>query len=125
MAEITAAMVKQLRDETQLPMMDCKKALQRVRRRHGSRQADAPRGGQEVHGQAAGPQTDDGRIGDLRRALTAGRRDRRVAVRVGPGGRQRRVRSNWPTIWPSNWPPAPAPRRPKNCGPSPRPASRA
>ncbi|MEM9354160.1 MAG: translation elongation factor Ts [Planctomycetota bacterium] len=27
MAEITAAMVKQLRDDTQLPMMDCKKAL--------------------------------------------------------------------------------------------------
>ncbi|TWT47342.1 translation elongation factor Ts [Botrimarina hoheduenensis] len=27
MAEITAAMVKELRDETQLPMMDCKKAL--------------------------------------------------------------------------------------------------
>lgn len=27
MAEITAAMVKKLRDETQLPMMDCKKAL--------------------------------------------------------------------------------------------------
>jgi len=27
MAEITAAMVKQLRDETQLPMMECKKAL--------------------------------------------------------------------------------------------------
>jgi len=28
MAEITAAMVKALRDETQLPMMECKKALQ-------------------------------------------------------------------------------------------------
>lgn len=28
MAEITAAMVKSLRDETQLPMMECKKALQ-------------------------------------------------------------------------------------------------
>ena len=27
MAQITAAMVKELRDETQLPMMDCKKAL--------------------------------------------------------------------------------------------------
>jgi len=27
MAEITAAMVKQLRDDTQLPMMECKKAL--------------------------------------------------------------------------------------------------
>ncbi|MGL4512543.1 MAG: translation elongation factor Ts [Lacipirellulaceae bacterium] len=27
MAEITAALVKELRDETQLPMMDCKKAL--------------------------------------------------------------------------------------------------
>ena len=27
MAEISAAMVKKLRDETQLPMMDCKKAL--------------------------------------------------------------------------------------------------
>jgi len=27
MAEITAAMVKQLRDETRLPMMECKKAL--------------------------------------------------------------------------------------------------
>ena len=28
MAEITAAMVMKLRDETSLPMMDCKKALQ-------------------------------------------------------------------------------------------------
>ena len=28
MAEITAAMVMKLRDETGLPMMDCKKALQ-------------------------------------------------------------------------------------------------
>ena len=28
MAEITAALVRELRDETGLPMMDCKKALQ-------------------------------------------------------------------------------------------------
>ncbi len=30
MAEITAALVKRLRDETQLPMMECKRALQEV-----------------------------------------------------------------------------------------------
>src|SRR4030065_739731 len=30
MAEITAALVKRLRDETQLPMMECKKALQQA-----------------------------------------------------------------------------------------------
>ena len=30
MAEITAAMVKALRDKTQLPMMECKKALQQA-----------------------------------------------------------------------------------------------
>ena len=37
MAQITAAMVKQLREMTDSPMMECKKAPRRGRRRHGRR----------------------------------------------------------------------------------------
>lgn len=37
MAEITAALVKALRDKTDAGMMDCKKALNEWQRRHGSR----------------------------------------------------------------------------------------
>jgi len=36
MAEITAGMVKELRERTDAPMMDCKKALTEAERRHGT-----------------------------------------------------------------------------------------
>ena len=45
MAEITAALVRELRDETGLPMMDCKQALDGSGRRQGSRQGRAPQEG--------------------------------------------------------------------------------
>ena len=50
MAEITAAMVMKLRDETGLPMMECKKALQDTKRRLRAREAAGPRDRQEDHG---------------------------------------------------------------------------
>ncbi len=40
MATITAAMVKELRESTGAGMMDCKAALERDQRRHGSRAVD-------------------------------------------------------------------------------------
>ena len=39
MTEISAALVKELRDQTGAPMMDCKRALQRDERRHGGRRS--------------------------------------------------------------------------------------
>ena len=50
MAEITAAMVMKLRDETGLPMMDCKKALQESGGDFEQGQANAPRKGHQDHG---------------------------------------------------------------------------
>ena len=43
MAEITAAMVMKLRDETGLPMMDCKKALQEASGDFEQAKQNAPR----------------------------------------------------------------------------------
>ena len=51
MAEITAALVRELRDETGLPMMDCKQALTDSWRRQGEAAKDDLR--EEGH-QAAG-----------------------------------------------------------------------
>ena len=56
MAEITAAMVMKLRDETGLPMMECKKALQETNGDFELAQAEGPRERQEDHGDAAGSQ---------------------------------------------------------------------
>ena len=66
MAEITAAMVMALRDKTQLPMMDCKKALQESGGDEEAALAAAPRERQEDHGDAAGPQHRRRPAGDLR-----------------------------------------------------------
>ncbi len=56
MAEITAAMVMKLRDETGLPMMECKKALQEAGGDFELAKQKAPRVGQEDHGDPAGSQ---------------------------------------------------------------------
>ena len=50
MAEITAAMVMKLRDETGLPMMDCKKALQESSGDFDKAKQNASRKGQQAHG---------------------------------------------------------------------------
>lgn len=62
MAEITAAMVKRLRDQTQLPMMECKKALQES---GGDMEAAKQRlreSGKKFMGKRQDRSTDEGRI---------------------------------------------------------------
>jgi len=63
MPEITAAMVKQLRDETQLPMMDCKKALSEAGGDMELAKQKLREEGKKFMGKRAGRTTEEGRIG--------------------------------------------------------------
>ena len=63
MAEITAAMVKQLRDETQLPMMECKKALVETGGDKEAAKQKLREAGKKVMGKRQDRSTDEGRIG--------------------------------------------------------------
>ena len=120
MPEITAAAVKALRERTGLPMMECKKALQET---GGDEDAAVELAAQAGHQDARRPGSDAKRRPAASRFLPispAGRRDDRIEVRKRAGGQQCRVPRNLPTTWPSNWRPAPAPRRPRNCSRSRR-----
>jgi elongation factor Ts len=63
MPEITAAMVKQLRDETQLPMMDCKKALNETGGDMEAAKQKLREEGKKFMGKRADRTTEEGRIG--------------------------------------------------------------
>ena len=117
MAEITAAAVKSLRERTNLPMMDCKKALEEAR-------GDVDKAVEVLR--KAGAKLMEKRAG---RSTTAGR----IAIYAPPGANIGTMidlhcestrwpttisSCNWPTIWPSNWPPVPARRRPTPCCPA-------
>ena len=125
MAEITAAAVKELRERTGLPMMDCKRALTESGGDSDKAIELLAQGGQEDDGEA-------GRPGHLLRPHRRLRRPRPAAwarwsicAAKAPRWPTTSSSCSWPTIWPSNWPPGPARPRPRRCWPSPRPASRA
>ncbi|MCH2115312.1 MAG: translation elongation factor Ts [Pirellulales bacterium] len=63
MAEITAAMVKQLRDETQLPMMECKKALNESGGDMEAAKQTLRESGKKFMGKRQDRATEEGRIG--------------------------------------------------------------
>ena len=63
MAEITAAMVKQLRDETQLPMMECKKALNESGGDMEAAKQTLREAGKKFMGKRQDRSTEEGRIG--------------------------------------------------------------
>ncbi len=63
MAEITAAMVKQLRDDTQLPMMECKKALNDAGGDMEAAKQALRESGKKFMGKRQDRSTDEGRIG--------------------------------------------------------------
>ncbi len=63
MAEITAAMVKQLRDDTQLPMMECKKALKESGGDVEAAKQALRESGKKFMGKRQDRETDEGRIG--------------------------------------------------------------
>ncbi len=63
MAEITAAMVKQLRDDTQLPMMECKKALKESDGDVEAAKQALRESGKKFMGKRQDRETDEGRIG--------------------------------------------------------------
>jgi len=63
MAEITAAMVKQLRDDTQLPMMECKKALKDANGDVEAAKQALRESGKKFMGKRQDRETDEGRIG--------------------------------------------------------------
>jgi len=62
-AEITAAMVKQLRDDTQLPMMECKKALNESNGDVEAAKQALRESGKKFMGKRQDRSTDEGRIG--------------------------------------------------------------
>ncbi|MCA9257890.1 MAG: translation elongation factor Ts [Planctomycetales bacterium] len=62
MAEITAAMVKQLRDETQLPMMECKKALNECGGDMDAAKQKLREAGKKFMGKRQDRSTEEGRI---------------------------------------------------------------
>ena len=63
MAEITAAMVKELRDETQLPMMECKRALVESGGDKEAAKKKLREAGKKVMGKRQDRSTEEGRIG--------------------------------------------------------------
>lgn len=63
MAEITAAMVKKLRDETQLPMMECKAALQETDGDMEAAKRNLREAGKKFMGKRQDRTTEEGRIG--------------------------------------------------------------
>lgn len=63
MSEITAAMVKQLRDETQLPMMDCKQALNEADGDMELAKQKLREAGKKFMGKRQDRVTEEGRIG--------------------------------------------------------------
>jgi len=63
MAEITAAMVKQLRDESQLPMMECKKALNASGGDMEAAKQALRESGKKFMGKRQDRSTEEGRIG--------------------------------------------------------------
>lgn len=63
MPEITAAIVKQLRDETQLPMMDCKKALEATGGDMEAAKQKLREEGKKFMGKRQDRATEEGRIG--------------------------------------------------------------
>jgi len=63
MAEITAAMVKQLRDDTQLPMMECKKALGETNGDVEAAKQALRESGKKFMGKRQDRETEEGRIG--------------------------------------------------------------
>lgn len=63
MAEITAAMVKKLRDDTQLPMMECKKALSEANGDMEAAVQTLRESGKKFMGKRQDRSTDEGRIG--------------------------------------------------------------
>ncbi len=63
MAEITAAMVKKLRDDTQLPMMECKKALNEANGDVEAAKQALREAGKKFMGKRQDRETEEGRIG--------------------------------------------------------------
>ena len=63
MAEITAAMVKQLRDDTQLPMMECKKALNESGGDLEAAKKNLREAGKKFMGKRQDRATNEGRLG--------------------------------------------------------------
>ncbi len=63
MADITAAMVKQLRDDTQLPMMECKKALNESNGDVEAAKQALRESGKKFMGKRQDRETEEGRIG--------------------------------------------------------------
>ena len=82
MAEISAALVKELRERTSAGMMDCKRALEEAERRPRRGREAAPREGHRTGREALGPRYHRGQGGDR-----AGRR------RGGDGGGRLRDRA--------------------------------
>ena len=62
MAEITAAMVKSLRDKTQLPMMECKKALQKTEGDEAAAIEELRKAGKKTMGKRADRETAEGLV---------------------------------------------------------------
>jgi len=62
MAQVSAAMVKQLREKTQLPMMDCKKALQQAEGDLGAAEDILRKSGALAAVKKAGRETAEGRV---------------------------------------------------------------
>ena len=124
MAEITAALVKQLRDETGLPMMDCKKALHEAGGDIEAAKQTLREEGIKTMAIRQDRATEEGRIAVYASVDQGVGAMIELQVRVGAGRHERGVRQLWPTIWQSNWRPVLAPRRRTSCGSSPRRAAR-
>ncbi len=86
MPEITAAAVKELREKTGLPMMDCKQALTECNGDQEKAIEWLRKKGKKVQEKQSGRSTSTGRIAVFADPASGLRRDHRPPLRDGPGG---------------------------------------
>ncbi len=90
MADISAALVKELREETGLPLMDCKRSFAANRRQQRRSAANATRIGQESDGDATGSQHRRRPYRRVYKPQAGCRRHDRAPSRIGAGCQERR-----------------------------------
>jgi elongation factor Ts len=120
MAEITASMVKELREKTDAPMMECKKALTEAGRRHGEGRGNPARQAGQQGQQGRDPRRRRGRGGDPHRRRRQAGQHFRVNCETdfvaknddflkpgrqgpAPAGGRTRTRPTWPPCRPCRW----------------------
>ena len=121
MAEITAAMVMKLRDETGLPMMECKKALQETGGDFELAKQKARESGKKIMAMRQDRSTEEGRLAAYATIKPPVGAMIELQVESAPVAKHEDV-LRWRTIWRSSWPPGPGAKTPEELWKQPAPS---